>query len=84
MAVKVSANPLQTLCKPSANPQQSRKTEDQKTGVGRQKSGSPVITISVSRCVVSVSRSVGIPADEAASVVAGLVPATNRLAIVMV
>ena len=37
-----------------------------------QKSGSPVITI-------SRRRSVGILADETASVVAGLVPATSRL-----
>ena len=36
--------------------------------------GSPVITI-------SISRSVGIPADESANVVAGLVPATSRIAI---
>ena len=57
---------------------EDRSTEDRSLAVQKsrspevQKSGSPVITI-------SRSRSVGILADETASVVAGLVPATSRL-----
>ena len=48
--------------------------EDGSPEVRSQKSGSPVITI-------SKNRSFGIPGDEATSVVAGLVPATSRIAI---
>jgi len=49
---------------------QMRKKREEGSFLEVRKSGSLVITI-------SSSRSIGIPVDEAASVVAGLVPATN-------
>ena len=52
----------------------SRRRKSRRRKSRSQKSGSPVITI-------SKNRSFGIPGDEATSVVAGLVPATSRIAI---
>ena len=54
--------------------EKSRRRKSRRRKSRSQKSGSPVITI-------SKNRSFGIPGDEATSVVAGLVPATSRIAI---
>jgi hypothetical protein len=68
-----SGSPVITVRKYWRSPEDGS-PEDGSPEVRSQKSGSPVITI-------SKNRSFGIPGDEATSVVAGLVPATSRIAI---